>query len=101
MAVGAIKCCPYKLILMDVNMPVMDGHKSTRAIRKMFREYMEVNPDFKPDLNETMIVALTANDTAEDRKACLDAGMTDFLSKPPEQAELRKILKQALPHLED
>jgi signal transduction histidine kinase len=60
----------YDLILMDMQMPVMDGLEATAAIRNM-RGY-----------SETPVIAMTANAFSEDRDRCLAAGMSDFLSKP-------------------
>jgi CheY-like chemotaxis protein len=63
---------PYALILMDMQMPRMNGIESARRIRA-------------DSLNrDSPIIAMTANAFAEDRKACLEAGMNDFLSKPVE-----------------
>jgi CheY-like chemotaxis protein len=59
----------FDLILMDVQMPEMDGIETTRRIR----EFMEIQP---------MIIAMTANAMKEDKDDCLEAGMDDFLSKP-------------------
>ena len=67
---------PYALILMDMQMPRMNGIESARGIRA-------------DSLNrDSPIIAMTANAFAEDRKACLEAGMNDFLSKPVEPERL-------------
>ncbi len=62
----------YDLILMDVQMPVMDGFRATQAIRE--REATRGG--------HTIIIALTAYAATSDRRKCLDAGMDDYLAKP-------------------
>ncbi len=71
------------LILMDCQMPVMDGYDATRNIREQG--------------GCTPIVALTANVMESDRQKCLDAGMDDFVSKPFKQNDLVKTLQRWLP----
>ncbi len=74
------------LILMDCQMPVMDGFEASRRLR--------ADPD-----NQTLpIIALTANAMAGDRQLCLTAGMNDHLAKPVNLAELFNALKRWLPH---
>jgi CheY-like chemotaxis protein len=73
----------YDLVLMDVNMPGIDGREATRRIRAMETERGET---------PTLILALTANAFAEDREACLEAGMSGFLTKPLERDRLGDIL---------
>jgi CheY-like chemotaxis protein len=71
---------PYSLILMDVQMPVMDGLTATRALRQL------------PGYARTPILAMTANAFSEDRQRCLDAGMNDHLGKPVEPEALYRML---------
>ncbi|MBI5110045.1 MAG: response regulator [Rhodocyclales bacterium] len=74
----------YALILMDMQMPRMDGLDATRCIRK------------DPAYAQTPIIAMTANVFAEDRARCLAAGMTDFLTKPFNPKSLFEILLRGL-----
>jgi len=82
---AALERQPYDLILMDVQMPELDGLEATRRIRARW-------PDDGP-----RIVAMTANAMAEDRDACLEAGMNDYLAKPIRVAELEAALDRSLP----
>ena len=77
-ALAALAAAPYDIVLMDVRMPIMDGLTATRAMRAKGIS--------------TPVVALTADAFEEDRRACLEAGMNDFLSKPLESGALRAAL---------
>ena len=74
----------FDAILMDVQMPVMNGHDAARAIRALEREDAESIP----------IIAMTANAFAEDEKAALDAGMNVHVSKPLDVELLKKAVRQ-------
>jgi PAS domain S-box-containing protein len=78
---------PVDLVLMDVEMPVMDGLAATRGIRAWEKEN---GRDHLP------IVALTAGAFEENRRRCLEAGMDDFLAKPLSLTKLRAVLEQQL-----
>jgi signal transduction histidine kinase/ActR/RegA family two-component response regulator len=84
-AMQAVSSEHFDLILMDCLMPEMDGFEATRCIRNRGHHFAELP-----------IIAMTANAFAEDRAACLAAGMTDYLSKPVREAELRKKLEHWL-----
>jgi CheY-like chemotaxis protein len=81
-AVAAIARQRYDLVLMDVQMPEMDGLQATRAICGRY------GPGARP-----RIVAMTANASTNDREACLAAGMDDFLAKPVRAIDLRKAIE--------
>jgi PAS domain S-box-containing protein len=83
-AVEMAQAGAYDLILMDMQMPRMDGLQATRLLRAM------------PQHARTPIVAITANAFDQDRQACMDAGMDDFVTKPIEHERLREGLRHWL-----
>ncbi len=87
--VPALQKQHFDLILMDCQMPEMDGYASTAAVREW--ERTAGLPSRIP------IVALTANALAGDREQCLSAGMDDYLSKPFTQQELRSVIERWFP----
>ncbi len=86
-ALNRYKTNNYDLILMDVQMPEVDGYQATKEIRKEENSMQKHTP----------IIALTANALLGDREKCLEAGMDDYLSKPIRGEELETILKKYLP----
>jgi signal transduction histidine kinase/CheY-like chemotaxis protein len=83
LALQALAHESFDLVLMDCQMPVMDGFEATRELRRRERE---------THAHQT-VIALTANASADDREACRSAGMDDFLSKPFRRSELAMLLK--------
>lgn len=73
------------LVLMDCNMPVMDGYEASRCIRQ------------NPQWSHLPIIALTANAMLDEREHCLQAGMNDYLAKPFRMDQLDSMLQQWLP----
>ncbi|MGE0487768.1 MAG: response regulator [Vulcanimicrobiota bacterium] len=82
-AVEAVHLSSYNLVLMDCQMPEMDGLEATRRIRAR-------------GLERLPIVAVTANASAEDRNECLAAGMNDYITKPVKAEELAQVLTRHL-----
>lgn len=74
----------YDLIMMDLQMPVMDGLEATRQIRLYEKETKSVHRAY--------IVALTSNIMSEIKDDCTQAGMDDFLEKPFQEADMRELL---------
>ncbi len=79
----------FDLILMDCQMPVLDGYAATRRWRELEAQH--------PDGGRLPIVAMTANAMAGDRQRCLDAGMDDYLAKPVSREQLESCLHRWLP----
>lgn len=88
-ALDRLETEPYDLVLMDCQMPVMDGMESTRLLRQ--RESSEDADKHTP------IVALTAHAMEGDRERCIAVGMDDYLSKPFAHEELHDLLMRWLP----
>ncbi len=76
----------FDAILMDVQMPVMNGYDATKAIRALERR----------DASDILIIAMTANAFAEDEREALEAGMDVHLSKPVDIMRLKKVIRQQL-----
>ena len=86
-AVRAVQTAPYDLVLMDVQMPEMDGPTATKEIRRLVGEVRDIP-----------IIALTANAMAGHREEYLAAGMNDYVSKPIEPTALFKAIARACGH---
>ena len=84
-AVSALQSSRYDLVLMDCQMPEMDGFEATRAIRNTERENAADRP--------VPIIALTANAMTGDRQKCIEAGMNDYLSKPLDPVKLIDLIQ--------
>ena len=79
---------PFHLVLMDVQMPVLDGYDATRLIRK----------EEDPTVRGVVVVAMTASAIRGDREKCLQAGMNNYLAKPVRAAVLKSMLEEYLNH---
>jgi len=82
---AALDLRPYDLILMDCQMPELDGYETTQRIRA------------RPDTSSTHIIAMTANAMRGESEKCLEAGMNDYLSKPVRLEALRDMLARWMP----
>ena len=85
-AVSACEAADYDLILMDIQMPVMDGIETTRRIRALE----------DPAKSRVTIIALTANAMKGNAENYLTAGMNDYMSKPIDRSELRTLIDKWL-----
>ncbi len=107
-ALKALELLPYDLVLMDIQMPVMDGFEATRKIRSdelirwqaqcrrlnlQVAEAGEVPPSFT-----LPIIAMTAHAMQGDRERCLEAGMSDYITKPVSRQSLVEVLSKWLPN---
>jgi len=87
-ALSLARTSRYRLVLMDVEMPVLNGLLATQALRAL------------PELAGLPIVAMTANASQADRDLCLSAGMDDFVAKPVDPLHLYAKLLHWLPRFE-
>ena len=92
-ALAALRQHPYQLVLMDIQMPVMDGLEATQQIRKAQAAGEE------GFLREIRVVAMTANAMTGDRELCLSVGMDDYITKPLRPDIVKGILTKYLGHL--
>lgn len=83
-ALERVQKWPYQVILMDIQMPEMDGYEATRAIRRREKELMQ---------DPVPIIAITA---VPDSERCFEAGMTDYLQKPVDIEKLDAVLRKWL-----
>jgi CheY-like chemotaxis protein len=80
-ALEAHRMCPYDVILMDCQMPTMDGFEASRQIRELTQP-------------QPVIIAVTANALVGERERCLSAGMDDYLSKPFQAEQLVAVVRK-------
>lgn len=80
-AIEALKLAPYDVVMMDCQMPEMDGYEATQFIRQAEESWKKIH-----------IIAMTANAMSGDREKCLAVGMTDYLSKPLKKEEIIRAL---------
>ncbi len=92
-ALTKFKSRQYDLILMDIQMPIMDGYTAIKAIREWERE-RQTSPESRP----VKIVATTAHAMKEDREKCLDAGADDYIAKPISRRALTELVQSQIPH---
>ncbi len=84
-ALEALKSGTFDIVLMDCQMPVMDGYEATRKIRK--------NPEWR----DLPVIAVTANVMQGDRDDCLESGMNDYITKPYNRADLKSVIDRWAP----
>lgn len=84
-ALEALKSEEFDIVLMDCQMPVMDGYAATRRIRE------------NPALRELPVIAVTANVMQGDRDDCLESGMNDYITKPYNRADLKSVIDRWAP----
>jgi two-component system sensor histidine kinase/response regulator len=89
----------YDAVLMDIQMPVMDGYEATRKIREFEKQR---DATCEQPVTKTLIIALTAHALKGEKEKCLAADMDDYLAKPIDEQDLRRVLfKWILPQQEE